>query len=119
MGQPCEGILGDIGGNVMWSIIENLLSEMRQKTIEEYYADFARLEGWLRDQERLLTPKKDHRNTIVNLCENLTLELYTYPAWMKIHLLSFCMKCSEERKYAEWRITMRWVNTTNIFCTGR
>ena len=86
----------------MWSIIENLLSEMRQKTIEEYYADFARLEGWLRDQERLLTPKKDHRNTIVNLCENLTLELYTYPAWMKIHLLSFCMKCSEERKYAEW-----------------
>ena len=37
----------------MWSIIENLLSEMRQKTIEEYYADFARLEGWLRDQERL------------------------------------------------------------------
>lgn len=43
MGQPCEGILGDIGGNVMWSIIENLLSEMRQKTIEEYYAD---LRAW-------------------------------------------------------------------------
>lgn len=27
----------------MWSIIENLLSEMRQKTIEEYYAVFVRV----------------------------------------------------------------------------
>lgn len=86
----------------MWNGIENLLLKMKQCTIEEYYAQFAVMEHWLREQEKLLTPKNKNRNAITNLCENLTLELHTYPVWMKVHILSFCMKCSEEPKYAQW-----------------
>lgn len=86
----------------MWNGIEQLLLKMKQYTIEEYYAAFPVMEEWLKSQERLLMPKDRHRTAVINLCENLALELHTYPSWMKIHLLSFCMKCSEERKYAEW-----------------
>lgn len=86
----------------MWNGIENLLLKMKQYTIEEYYAQFSVMEHWLREQEKLLTPKNRNRNPITNLCENLTLELHTYPVWMRVHILSFCMKCSEELKYAQW-----------------
>lgn len=88
----------------MWIGIEQMLFKMKQYTQEEYYAHFPMLEHWLLEQEKLLTPKKKHRITIVNLCENLTLELHEYPIWMRVHLLSFCMKCCEEKKYAEWLI---------------
>lgn len=88
----------------MWSGIEQFLSKMKQYTREEYYAEFPVMEHWLLEQEKLLTPKKAHRTAIVNLCENLTLELHDYPIWMRVHLLSFCMKCCEEKKYAEWLI---------------
>ena len=49
----------------MWSGIEQMLFKMKRYTKEEYYAHFPMLEHWLLEQEKLLTPKKKHRITIL------------------------------------------------------
>lgn len=82
--------------------IEGKLSKLKEFTIEEYYEAFCDTEQWLEDLEGLVGPKQEHRDEIKGLCEKLTKDFSEYPVWMKIHLLSFCMKCSEELQYAEW-----------------
>lgn len=81
--------------------IERKLSELKEYTIEEYYEAFGGIEQWLEEMDRLVSPKQGHRDEVTALCEKLTKDFSEYPVWMKIHLLSFCMKCSEELQYAQ------------------
>lgn len=82
--------------------IKEMLKSLGQLSIEEYYEEFLSVEAWLNQWEQKLKPKSGHMEEIDSLCRYLTADLGTYPAWMKIHLLSFCMKLSERRTYAEW-----------------
>ena len=78
------------------------LLSLKNYTLKEYYDSYQEIEMWMWDQEKLLTPKNEHKKEITELCESLVLEMSEFPIWMRIHFLSFCMKCSEEVKYAEW-----------------
>ncbi len=91
------------GGNE-WTELEGMLLERKTCTKAEYYAKFGEMEQWLLAQDTLLTPRSGHRDEIAQLCDILTSGMDAYPVWMKVHLLSFCMKCSEEKTYAEWMI---------------
>ena len=82
--------------------IEKRLLWLKGLTIEEYYEAFGDAEQWLQDLEQSILPKQEDGDETAALCEKLTQELSVYPVWMKIHLLSFCMKCSGEVTYAEW-----------------
>ena len=73
------------------------LMQIKSLTIEEYYKAFLKIEEWLQKEEQKLFPKPDHKQEIQNLCDDLTEELSSYPAWMKVHILSFCMKLSGSR----------------------
>lgn len=81
--------------------IDGRLSNLKRLTIEEYYGVFGETEQWLRSLEHSVIPKQEHTDEISDLCESLTREISAYPVWMKIHLLSFCMKCSGKLTYAE------------------
>lgn len=81
--------------------IKKMLEQMRILSIEDYYGVFLQVEEWLWQWEQRLKPKNENRERIVALCQWLTTELGSYPDWMKIHLLSFCMKISGEQRYAE------------------
>ncbi len=81
--------------------IERRLSNLKGLTIEEYYEVFGETEQWLESLEHSVIPKQEYTDEISDLCKNLTREMSIYPVWMKIHLLSFCMKCSGHLTYAE------------------
>ena len=83
-------------------MMKKLLSEMKHDTIEEYYDHFDLVEEMLEAWERQFMPQKDHQKDIMELCESLALKMPDFPVWMRIHILSFCMKCSGDVKYAEW-----------------
>lgn len=85
--------------------MDKLLQRLKNFSIEEYYAGFEIVENWLWDKENQLLPKTEHRDEIVEFCGWLLEGMASYPVWMRIHLLSFCMKCREEREYA--RMLMR------------
>lgn len=81
--------------------IKELLGYLKTLTIQEYYEAFSIMEEWLWGQEQCLQPKDQHREEISQLCVWLTESLEEYPDWMKIHILSFCTKCSGEIKYVK------------------
>lgn len=77
------------------------LSNLKALTIEEYYEAFGDTEQWLESLEQYVMQKPDHADEISGLCESLGRDIPAYPVWMRIHLLSFCTKCSGELAYAE------------------
>lgn len=72
-----------------WS---EFIIEINQKSREEYFEIFGEIEERLRRLEYSLNPEQ-----IKDIAETT---IYS-PVWVKIHMLSFCMKVSGQPQYAE------------------
>lgn len=82
--------------------IEKKLSVLKGLTIEEYYEAFGGAEEWLERLEASAGSENGQTDERERLCGMIAKEVPRCPVFLKIHLLSFCMKCSGRLHYAEW-----------------
>lgn len=81
--------------------IEMFLEQIGNLTREEYFGKYGKIEQFLRELEIQYLPKVENIAVIEKISNRITKELSLYPVWMQVHMLSYCMKLTEEKIYAE------------------
>ena len=78
--------------------IKQFLCTIQKYSLEEYFFKFGEIDKTLKKLENMLNDfsKKQQKNILQSMVGNIQ----EMPPWMRVHILSFCMKVSKEETYA-------------------
>lgn len=79
--------------------IEQFLNVIKQYTMEEYFAKFGEIEQILKSIEVKISKGTNQERD--NILEEMAEQVSGAKGWMRVHVLSFCVKVSGNPKFAE------------------
>lgn len=79
--------------------IEQFLNVIKQYTMEEYFAKFGEIEQILKSIEVKISKGTNQEKD--NILEEMAEQVSGAKGWMRVHVLSFCVKVSGNPKFAE------------------
>jgi glycosyltransferase involved in cell wall biosynthesis len=78
--------------------IEQLLCTIKEYSLEEYFYKFGEIEKTLKKIENMLNGFTENQKK--NIFQSMVNNIQEMSPWMRVHILSFCMKVSKDELYA-------------------
>lgn len=78
--------------------IKQFLCTIQKYSLEEYFFKFGEIDKTLKKLENMLNDFS--KNQQKNILQSMVGNIQEMPPWMRVHILSFCMKVSKEETYA-------------------
>lgn len=78
--------------------IKQFLCTIQKYSLEEYFFKFGEIDKTLKKIENMLNDFS--KNQQKNILQSMVGNIQEMPPWMRVHILSFCMKVSKEETYA-------------------